>query len=323
MTLPLSEKLQLGIQTIHRRTEPTTGPWQPRSDESRALIELIDRLGYDSVWVGDHLSFAVSILDPIVQLAQAAVFSARLTFGTGVYLLPLRHPGPVAKQIATLDHLCGGRLIFGVGVGGEFASDFAAAGVPREERGARLSEGIEVLRKLWSGKAVSHAGRFFPFEDLAMKPPPLQSGGPPIWCGGRSHAALRRAGRLADGFVSYVVTPEMFRSALEEIEQAADAARRSLDSFGTGHLLFARIDSSYEEALDAAAQSLSVRYAMDFREAAKKYCALGRPEDMAARLREFYDAGVRHIVMDFVGPYEERDQQIVRFAEEVMPLLRG
>ncbi len=321
MSLPLSPTLQVGIQTIHRRTEPAVGPWRPTADEGRALVELVDRLGYDSLWTGDHLSFAIPILDPLIQLAQAAAVSPRLTFGTGVYLLPLRHPGPVAKQVATLDLLSGGRLIFGVGVGGEFDTDYAVAGVPKRERGARLSDSIEVLRKLWTGEPVAHDGRFFGFEELQMQPAPLQAGGPPVWCGGRSKAALQRAGRLADGYLSYVVTPEMFASALEEIAVAAEESGRQLEHYGTGHLLFARLDDTYEKALDAATETLSVRYAMDFREPAKRYCALGRPEDVAGRLQEFYDAGVRHVVMDFVGPYEERDRQFELFATEVMPLL--
>jgi probable F420-dependent oxidoreductase len=321
MPLPLDDALKVGVQTIHRRTEPATGPWRPSVEDGRALIEMIDRLGYDSVWAGDHLSFAIPVLDPLIQLAQAAVVSSRLTFGTGVYLLPLRHPGPVAKQVATLDLLSGGRLIFGVGVGGEFKTDFAVAGVPHNERGARLSEGIEVLRKLWTGEKVAHQGRHFSFDELAMSPVPYQDGGPPIWCGGRSDAALRRAGTLADGYFSYVVTPKMFADALDKIAVAADNAGRRIEKYGTGHLLFARIDDTYEQALDAATETLSVRYAMDFREPAKRYCALGRPEEFAARLEEFYDAGVRHVVMDFLGPYEERDQQFRRFAEEVMPLI--
>jgi probable F420-dependent oxidoreductase len=290
-------------------------------EDAKVVVELVDRLGYDSLWVGDHLSFAIPILDPLIQLAQAAAFSPRLTFGTGVYLLPLRHPGPVAKQVATLDLLCGGRLIFGVGVGGEFKTDFAVAGVPVNERGARLSEGIEVLRKLWSGEKVAHGGPRYGFEELAMVPAPAQAGGPPIWCGGRSQAALARAGRQADGYLSYVVTPAMFAEALSGIEQAAEAAGRNIENYGTGHLLFARIDDTYEKALDAATETLSVRYAMDFRKAAERYCALGPPDAMAAKLVEFYDAGVRHVVMDFLGPYEERDRQFEWFSQEVMPLL--
>src|SRR5438552_5981742 len=152
MDLPLDDRLRLGVQTIHRRTEPAEGPWLPTIDELCRLVELVDRSGYDSLWVGDHISFALPILDPLLQLAQAAVASRRLQLGTGVYLLPLRHPTPVAKQVSTLDHLTEGRFIFGVGVGGEFPKEYEACGVPLGERGARLSESFTVLRKLWSGE---------------------------------------------------------------------------------------------------------------------------------------------------------------------------
>ena len=273
-------------------------------------------------WVGDHLSFSIPILDPLIQLAQAVSASPRLIIGTGVYLLPLRHPGTVAKQIATLDLLSRGRLIFGVGVGGEFDTDFVAAGVPMNQRGARLSESISVLRKLWTGEEVSNEGHFYPFENIRMTPNPYYKYGPPIWCGGRSVKALERAGSLADGYLSYVVTPEMFRKSMEQIKAAADMTGRKIERFGTGHLLFTRLDTSYENALTAAAKTLSVRYSMDFFEPAKRYCALGQPIDVAKRLEEFFDAGVRHIVMDFVGPYEGRTEQIRQFSEEVFPLIK-
>ena len=108
MNLTLDGTLKIGIQTIHRRTEPATGPWLPAIDELVSFVELVDRSGYDSLWVGDHISFPVPILDPMLQLAQAAVASRRLMLGTSVLLLPLRHPTPEAKQVLTLDHLTEG-----------------------------------------------------------------------------------------------------------------------------------------------------------------------------------------------------------------------
>src|SRR5579872_4937983 len=161
MALTLDSGFRIGIQTIHRRTEPATASWRPTIDELVALVQLVDNSGYDSLWVGDHISFAVPILDPLLQLAQAAVVSRRLTLGTSVYLLPLRHPAPVAKQVATLDLLTEGRLVFGVGVGGEFPREYDVCGVPLSERGARLSEGIGLLRRFWSGEPVTHSGRFY------------------------------------------------------------------------------------------------------------------------------------------------------------------
>ena len=186
MPLTLDRKLKIGINTMHRRTEPAVGNWTPTIDSLVDMVMQIDRLGFDSFWCGDHVAFTIPFLDPISQIAQAAVVSRRLVFGTGVFLLPLRHPTPVAKQICTLDHLTEGRLIFGVGIGGEFPKEYEACGVPLNERGARLGEGIEVIRKLWTGETVSHEGRFYRFKDVRMTPAPRQPGGPPIWCGGLS-----------------------------------------------------------------------------------------------------------------------------------------
>ncbi len=310
MSLPLADTLRYGWMTA-----------MSDADEVREVVALAERSGLDSLWVGDHIAFTVPILDPLLQLAQAAVLSERLLLGTSVYLLPLRHPVPVAKQVATLDLLSGGRLLFGVGVGGEFPNEYAACGIPRRERGARLTESIQVLRALWSGKEVNHAGNFFPFERVRMQPPPRQPGGPPIWCGGRSRAALERAGRLADGWVSYVVTPEMYRESLQTIAAAADAAGRALTRFDTAHLLFFRIDASFEAAWDVATEHLSQRYASDFRGPARKYCALGKPADIAASIDAFRAAGVRHLILDAVSPADQRHEQIEWFAREVAPLL--
>jgi alkanesulfonate monooxygenase SsuD/methylene tetrahydromethanopterin reductase-like flavin-dependent oxidoreductase (luciferase family) len=121
--------------------------------------------------------------------------------------------------------------------------------------------------------------------------------------------------------VSYVVTPDRYRDGLEQIAGAAERAGRTLSSFGTGHLLFMRLDASREAALDTAAAHLSRRYAMDFRAAAGRYAALGRPEDIAESIVAFYAAGLRHVILDLVGPAEDRDEQLERFANDVRPLL--
>lgn len=319
-TLPLDNKLSIGIMTFLRRTEPTTEPWMPTIADMREIVELVDGCGYDSMWAGDHISFPLSIMDPFIQIAQAAVISPRLKFGTSVFLLPMRHPTPIAKQVATLDHLTEGRFIFGIGVGGEFPKEYEAVGVPRNERGARMTESMEVLRALWTGEPASYKGKYFQFEDVPMRPPSRTAGGPPMWCGGRSDAALKRTGRLADGWVSYVVTPDMYADSLRTIADAAQG-RDFSGGFGTSHLLFTRVGDTYETAFDAANKSLSTRYAMDFTKATQRYAAVGNPEQVAERIRDFHAAGVRHIILDIVGPYEDRDEQIQRFADEVLPHL--
>ena len=310
MSLPLEERTRFGLMTR-----------LPTPELARQTVELLDRLEFDSVWVGDHLAFTTPILDPFVQLAYAAALSPRLTVGSAVYLLPLRHPAGVAKQAASLDHLAEGRFVFGVGVGGEFPREWELAGVPHGERGARMTEAIQVLRKLWTGEPVAHEGRFFSFPEARMQPAAFRPGGPPIWCGGRQPAALRRAGRLADGYMSYVVTPEMFAAALDTIAAAAEAAGRRLERFATAHLLFCCIDESYEKALERATALLSRRYAMDFRKAAARYAALGRPEDVAEKIAAFHKAGARHFNLDFLGDQPMRIEGLHRFAEEVRPLI--
>ena len=309
MELPLSARLSYGVITTAATHE-----------EARALALCSEAQGWDALWVGDHVAFTIPIYDPLIQLAMLGAHSTKLRLGTSVYLLPLRHPVPVAKQVATLDRMLGGRLEFGVGVGGEFANEYAACGVPLRERGARLTEGIELLRRLWSGETVSHAGRFYPVQDVRMLPPPAQR--PlPIYAGGRSDGALARIGRLCDGWISYVVTADQYRAGLEKIAGAAAAAQRRVERFHTGHLLFTLIRDRYEDALDGATEHLSRRYAMDFRKAAQRYAALGTPADVAARVAELQRAGVRDVIVDVVGRPEEREEQIARFASEVRPLL--
>jgi probable F420-dependent oxidoreductase len=286
---------------------------------ARQTAALAETLGYDSVWTGDHIAFPLPMLDPLLQLTALAAASERLLLGTSVYLLPLRHPTPVAKQVATLDHLSGGRFVFGVGIGGEFPREFEACGVPVRERGARFAEAIPLLRRLWSGEQVESTGRFYPFPPVRLLPRPVQPGGPPIWCGGRRPAALERIGRLADGWIGYALDPERFAAGLGAIARAAADAGRRPERFGSGHLLFVRIERDHERALDVAAEHLSRRYAMDFRSAAGRYAALGKPSEVAARIEQYRRAGVRHFVLDPVGPAEDHAAQIEQFAREVLP----
>ena len=293
----------------------------PDPASARCAVELAHKCGFNALAVGDHLSFPLPIDDPLLQLAQVATLSDRLFVHTSVYLLPLRHPLAVAKQVATLERIADGRLIFGVGAGGEFPNEYSASGIPVKERGSRLDEGIEVIRKLWTGEVITHTGRHFQISNLQMLPTPVRSGGPRIWCGGRSAAALERAGRRLDGWISYVVTPEMYRDSLNAISKHYVAAHRQLDEFGSAHLLFLRLDRDWESAFKTASKLLSERYAMDFSGPTKKFVALGQAADIAEQLSAFHSVGVRHVELDFIGSVEEKESQLLSFAEDVLPLI--
>ena len=164
-------------------------------EEMYSFAESAETLGYDALWIGDHISFHGHYTESLTTLAAFAARTSRITLGVGVYLLPLRRPAIAAKTAATVDYLTGGgRFVFGVGVGGEGKTEFELCGVPVKERGARTDESIEIVRKLWSGEAVSHEGRFWRFTDARQTPAPLTPGGPPIWVGGTQRRRPQESG---------------------------------------------------------------------------------------------------------------------------------
>jgi probable F420-dependent oxidoreductase len=290
--------------------------------EQFETVRRVEALGFDSVWTGDHVSFHTPIHESLTLLATYAPITSRIRLGTAVYLLALRAPAIAAKATATLDVLSGGRLIFGVGVGGENPKEFALCGVEHRERGARVTEGIDVVRTLWRDSPASFKGRFTAFEGVSIDPKPVQKPGPPIWIGGRSDAALTRAGRQGDGWISYVVQPERYAQGVDKIRAAASAAGRALTGFDFAHLAFVTVGRDWESAKAVWAAHLSKRYAQDFEPLARKYGILGTPGQCAEQLARFRDAGCTYVVLNVIGePKDERDQ-LERLAADVVPRLR-
>jgi probable F420-dependent oxidoreductase len=271
--------------------------------------------GFDSIWAGDHISFYIPILESLTLLSAVAAVTTRVRLATGVYLLPLRHPTTTAKVTSTLDVLSGGRLTLGIGVGGEFPPEFEACGVPVAERGPRTDEGIEILRRLWTEDAVAHEGKHFRFGPITLAPKPVQPGGPPIIVGGRKGPSFRRAGQLGDGYISHMCSAEQYRENLVSIAAHAAAAGRKDVPFETCALLFTVLDDDYETALDKAANMLQMIYNRPFRDAAQKYCLLGKPEDCLEQLQAFARAGVRHFAFSMLsdpGAFIETYEGVIR-----------
>ncbi len=291
-------------------------------EEQFALAQRVEALGFDSLWTGDHISFHTPLYESLTLLAAYSGVTRRVRLGTAVYLLALRHPTVVAKITSTLDVLSGGRLIFGVGVGGENPKEFEACGVPHHERGARVDEGIEVLRALWTQAAASFTGRFVKFDGVSIDPKPVQPGGAPIWIGGRSDAALKRAGRLGDGWVSYVVTPDRFRQSLEKIRAAAQAVGRDLSGFETAHLVFITAGRDYEKARQTWVRRLSTRYNQDFGPLADKYGVIGAPSRCIEQLERFVEAGCRYFLLNPTCDLADEQEQLEIMAADVLPRFR-
>ena len=293
----------------------------------RDLAARAEELGYDSIWAGDHISYRNPILDIVVALSTFAAVTERITIGAGIVLLPLRHPSVVAKEFASLDFVSGGRVILGVGVGGEGEKDFEAVGVPVRERGARTDEAIPLLRRLWTEDRVVHAGRFFRFGPVTLAPKPIGTGGlspigtggaPPIWVGGRAPAAMRRAGRFGDGYISHMASAEHYRANLELIARTAADAKREAVAFTPAAFLFTFLEDRFEDAHAKAAKLLGMVYARDFNEAARKYCLLGRPSDCLEQMRAFARAGCRHFIL---APLSDAAEFAERAGAEILPEL--
>jgi probable F420-dependent oxidoreductase len=275
------------------------GGWVPDAGRLRELARTAEELGYDSIWAGDHISYRNPILDIVVALSTFAAATARITVGAGIVLLPLRHPSIVAKEFASLDHVSGGRVILGVGVGGESAKDFEAVGIDPRERGARTDEAMRALRKLFRGRA-SFSGRFFSFEEVEIEPGPAQPGGPPLWVGGRSPAAIRRAANLGDGWIPIWVSVERFKEGLTQLPEHVVPAVTLPAHVGDKQHLY---------------EHLRQRYTGDFGEhVVDRYCVAGTPEECAARVREYVDAGAEHIVFNIAEPEDAERLAEVAFA---------
>src|SRR5262245_37522273 len=277
--------------------------------EKFRLVRRLEEWGFDSVWSGDHISFHTPIYESLTLLASYIGITSRIKLGTGVYLLALRSPAVAAKMSATVDVLSGGRLIFGVGVGGENPKEFEVCGVPHKERGARVTEGIDVVRALWRDSPASFQGRFSRFDGVSIDPKPVQQPSPPIWIGGRSDAALVRAGRQGDGWMSYVVHAARYAQSAARIREEAERAGRKLDGFAYSHLAFVTIGRDYEKARATWVELLSKRYAQDFGPLAGKYGIIGTAAQCAEQLERFVEAGCHYFVMNPICDNKDTEEQ--------------
>src|SRR5262245_57512961 len=204
--------------------------------ETGRLLEVArraDTLGLDSLWVTDHvivpgdvfIAYREEMLDPLAVLPWLAGVTERIALGTSVIILPYRSPLPVAKLLASVDVMSGGRLIFGAGVGW-MEGEFAALSVPFRERGSRTDEALELFQKVWTEREPEIETRRHQLHGLIASPMPLQRPRPPIWIGGASDGAYRRVARHGDGWHSTAASPDAFRQGAAAVQRFwADAGR--------------------------------------------------------------------------------------------------
>ena len=299
-------------------------------EPDKAWLAAVERLPIASVWQGGHVLPPSPTGEAITRLALLTAWTERVRVGTAVLLLPLYHPVIVAKQLADLDARSGGRVSVGVGVGGEFRSEFEAVGVPLAERGARTDEALQVLRKLWSGRPVGHDGKFFHLDDVELRPvqppgddgPGMQPGGPPLLISGRKAPAMRRAARLGDGWMPYLVSPDAYARSVRTIRDEAAQAGRNLDGDGFEWLLFlyCSIRRDGDRAREDVARFLGRAYGDKPDAQLQRIAPAGTPEEVATRLQDYVDAGVRHVVIA-PAAHDDTLEVVTLAAEEVLPRL--
>ncbi|HTE83188.1 MAG TPA: LLM class flavin-dependent oxidoreductase [Dehalococcoidia bacterium] len=294
------------------------GGWPLGPVTGRRFFEFVDRLealDFDSLWFSDRVISSSPTLGSFSALGAVAARTQKLKFGNSVLVLPTRHPVEVAKEIATIDMLSGGRMLPAFGLGTDDEREYEAAGISKSERAGRTDEAVGLLRRLWTEEHVSHQGRYYHLTDVTIAPRPVQAC-PPIWFGGRSLPAYRRAGRLGDGWMASNITPDEVHSGIAAIKAAALEAGRALEPDHFGVIVSFRMAANRAVARDTLVPGL-LRPRSDA--VLEDYCALGTPDDCIAMVRRYIDAGASKFVMrPLCGP-DEIDAQLETLAHEVIP----
>ena len=285
-----------------------------------------ERLGYDSVWVSDHVvvpsvmesvypysalgkSFtpdsAELFYEALVTLSVLAGCTSRVRLGTSVLVIPQRNPLVVAKQLSTLDDLSGGRLHVGVGAGW-LAEEYEALQAPFKQRWTALEEYIGLFRNVWTERDAAFSGSVYSHASVRMAPKPVQPGGPPITIGGHSARVLRVAGTVADGLHAFRLTPEHVSHSLDEMQRHAEKAGRDPSAL----TVVMRCDLAARGQMTAA-ESEVWRFA-------------GSADEVAAQIKEYEAHGVSELLLTIAEkrPASEADETMQWFAEDVLPMVR-
>jgi probable F420-dependent oxidoreductase len=295
--LPTREKIMAG--------EPDAAPLL-------ALAERAERLGFDSIWVGDSIT-ARPRHEPLTLLAAVAGRTSRVELGTAVLLPALRNPVVLAHLVATLDQVSQGRFILGVGIAADvpnIRAEFAACGVPFEKRVGRMMEGLRLMRALWTGQPVDWDGRW-KVERGVVGPTPHRPGGPPLWVGGSLPASIERAGRYFDGWMPITPDAADWGRQWREIKAIARAAGRNADALTGSMYLNIVLDDDAARANARLDHFLETYYAQPAAVLRKRQRSYAGPKaGVAEWLNGYVSAGCSHLVLRFAGDHE-RHMEII------------
>jgi probable F420-dependent oxidoreductase len=342
--------VRIGLGLFTGQVPPGSGrSFQQEYRDIVELARLAETLGFDSVWVSEHHGSSDGYMPSLLTVLGAlAAATDRVELGTGVILTPFHDPIRLAEDAATVDLLSGGRLVLGLGLAWR-EEEFRMFGVPVRERVRRTVETVEILRKAWTGQRFSHDGRVFHLDRIKVTPPPPRDGGPPIYLGGFVEDAVRRAGRIGDGYIRSRGGLEHARKALGWAEEGARDAGKDPDRLGYAqlHNAFVWEDGDAWEVVRAGAQhQLGVYESWGAGADTPENDSLSPQPPDEETVRKLTPAGDRHEVLRALRPwvdaFADRDEfhLIVRlhypgmdqdaagravelFGEEVLPPLKG
>ncbi len=295
------------------------GPW-PAGPDGPALfwrlVELCERSEIDSLWFSERLSSPLPLPEPMTAMAAVAARTSRLKVGPSVLVAPFRTPVIAAREIAMIDYLSNGRMLPAFGVGAETEPEFAAAGVPFRERGRRTDEAIAIMRRCWGEDEVTFAGEFWRLHGVRVLPKPVQR--PlPVWIGGNTEPAMRRAGRLGDGWIPSFIPPDRFAAGVARTQAFAAEAGRQIPPDHFGALIYYCLDPD-PAAARALASPFLPRGRVD--DAALARCtAFGPPAAVRERLEEYVAGGGSKFILRPMCPPERMLEQLAQLAADVVP----
>lgn len=288
----------------------------PGAPELVKLAVGAEAIGFDSVHAGDHVQWHAPILEPTTVLATFAAVTRRVRIASSIVLLPLRDPVLIAKTVASLDVLSEGRLVFGVGLGGNYPEDYAAMRVPLSERGSRANESLEIIRGLFDHESFSYKGRHFVIDTAAILPRPVQRR-LPIWVGGASEAALERAAKYGDGWIAAWVSERKLERFVELLGGMLAREGRRMDDFAVASFIFIYVDADAKRGKARAEEEATALYRMPGEMIMSRFGAAGPVDVCVEKILALHGAGARHVVFEPMCGFEEWGRQLEAYGEVI------
>ena len=291
------------------------GP-MPEPQEFTEFFQAAEALGLHSLWATERIIHQVNILDSFTALTWAAAVTQRIRLGSAVILSILRHPLILARAVAGLDYISGGRFTLGLSLG-VHPEELDAMDVTTRHRVSRFEETITLLRQLWDQAEISFQGRVHQMQGVTIAPRPASGRRTPILLGGAADPALRRAATIADGWLaSSSVVPEQLWERRDTLHRMAQEAGRKPSTLQIGKILYIAIDDNAERARTRLATALHAYYGPQFD--VDRVCVFGAPEACAQGIQHYLDAGVTTLMIGLTWP---DIQELGRLQDEVVPLL--